>query len=158
MTEDQKQFMLEAIRLSFDGMESNDGGPFGCIIVKDGEIIGRGNNKVTSTNDPTAHAEIIAIRNACDHLHTFQLDDCELYTSCEPCPMCLGAIYWARPKKVYFACSRHDAAEIGFDDDFIYTELKNTIEERSIPMEQILRADALQVFKEWSRKDDKTTY
>ncbi|MFZ1676878.1 MAG: nucleoside deaminase, partial [Saprospiraceae bacterium] len=100
----------------------------------------------------------IAIRNACDHLHTFQLDDCELYTSCEPCPMCLGAIYWARPKKVYFACSRHDAAEIGFDDDFIYTELKITIEERTIPMEQILREDALQVFKIWSHKDDKVEY
>ncbi|MGB4849026.1 MAG: nucleoside deaminase, partial [Saprospiraceae bacterium] len=100
MTEDQKHFMHEAIRLASDGMKSNDGGPFGCIIVKDGEIIGRGNNKVTSTNDPTAHAEIIAIRNACDFLHTFQLDDCELYTSCEPCPMCLGAIYWARPAKV----------------------------------------------------------
>ncbi|HZV70584.1 MAG TPA: nucleoside deaminase [Saprospiraceae bacterium] len=158
MTEDQKQYMMEAIRLSSEGMKSNDGGPFGCVIVKDGEIIGRGNNKVTSTNDPTAHAEIIAIRNACDQLHTYELDDCELYTSCEPCPMCLGAIYWAHLKKIYFACSRFDASDIGFDDDFIYSELKKGIVDRTIPMEQLLRTEALDVFKEWTLKEDKTDY
>lgn len=150
--------MLEAIRLSSEGMSNNEGGPFGCVIVSNGKIVGTGHNKVTSTNDPTAHAEITAIRNACEHLDTFQLDNCELYTSCEPCPMCLGAIYWARIKKIYFACSRYDAASIGFDDDFIYTELKKGIIERSIPMEQMLYNEALLVFKEWDNKKDKINY
>ena len=112
MTREEK-FMQEAIALSRHGMENNHGGPFGCIIVKDDEIVGRGNNQVTSTNDPTAHAEVVAIRDACRNLGTFQLDDCEVYTSCEPCPMCLGAIYWARPKIIYFANNREDAATIG---------------------------------------------
>src|SRR4030095_1113397 len=123
MTEDQKKFMLEAIRLSSDGMNLDIGGPFGCVIVRNNEIIGRGNNQVTSTNDPTAHAEVTAIRNACRQLNTFQLEDCELYTSCEPCPMCLGAIYWSKIKKIYYACTRTDAASIGFSDDFIYNEI-----------------------------------
>ena len=116
--------MREAIRLSKEGMESGHGGPFGAVVVKDGEIIASGFNRVLSSNDPTAHAEVTAIREACQRLKHFQLDDCILYTSCEPCPMCLGAIYWARPKAVYYANTRKDAAEIGFDDDFIYRELE----------------------------------
>ena len=119
MNNEHQKFMRAAIELAQKGMSNNDGGPFGAVIVKDGEIVGRGNNKVSSTNDPTAHAEVVAIRDACAKLGTFQLDDCIVYTSCEPCPMCLGAIYWARPKKIYFACSREDAANIDFDDDFI---------------------------------------
>jgi guanine deaminase len=151
-------FMLEAIRLAEQGMNQNEGGPFGCVIVKDGLIIGRGNNKVISTNDPTAHAEITAIREACDHLHSFQLEGCEIYTSCEPCPMCLGAIYWARPAKVYFACTREDAAAIGFDDQFIYEEIDKSLASRSIPMEQLLYSEALEVFRAWSLKPDKIKY
>ena len=118
------EFMLRAIELSKNGLESGKGGPFGCVIVKDGKIIGEGNNQVTSTNDPTAHAEMVAIRNACKNINSFQLEGCEVYTSCEPCPMCLGAIYWARPDKIYFANNRSDAAEIGFDDAFIYDEIE----------------------------------
>src|SRR5882724_10201313 len=117
---DKKDFMREDIRLSFETMRSNTGGPFGAVIVKDGKIIARGYNKVVSTNDPTAHAEVVAIREACKFLKSFQLDGCEIYTSCEPCPMCMSAIYWARPDKVYYANSKSDAAKIGFDDDFIY--------------------------------------
>src|SRR5215216_7064030 len=116
MTAGELKFLERAIELSRQGMQNLQGGPFGCVIVKDGKIIGEGNNQVTTSNDPTAHAEVVAIRNACKNLNTFQLFDCEIYTSCEPCPMCMGAIYWARPKKVYFANTRNDAAEIGFDD------------------------------------------
>ncbi len=122
--------MMEAIALSQNGVRNNEGGPFGCIIVKDDTIVGRGNNKVTSSNDPTAHAEVVAIRDACKNLGTFQLEGCEIYTSCEPCPMCLGAIYWARPKVVYFANSRQDAANIGFDDSMIYEELGIDLDKR----------------------------
>src|ERR1700712_2774359 len=129
MTREQK-FMLEAIALSKNGITQNHGGPFGCVIVKDDVIVGRGNNKVTSTNDPTAHAEVVAIRDACKNLNTFQLDDCEIYTSCEPCPMCLGAIYWARPKVIYYANNREDAAAIGFDDSMIYEEFSVGLEKR----------------------------
>lgn len=154
----QKQFMYRAIELAQAGMNNNEGGPFGCVIVKEGIIIGEGNNKVTGTNDPTAHAEIVAIRNACQHLNSFQLEDCEIYTSCEPCPMCLGAIYWARPKAVFYACNRKDAAEIGFDDDFIYQQLDLTLDKRSIPMHQILREEGQDVFKQWRLKGDKTNY
>ncbi len=150
--------MRAAIALARNGMERNDGGPFGCIIVKDGVIIGRGNNKVTSTNDPTAHAEVVAIRDACQQLGSFQLDDCEIYTSCEPCPMCLGAIYWARPKKVYYGCTRHDAALIGFDDEFVYSEIELLPENRSIVMEQILQVEAQKVFDAWKEKEDKREY
>ena len=131
MTEQDRQFMTRAIELARNGVETNAGGPFGCVVVKDGEIVGEGNNRVTSTNDPTAHAEIIAIRDACKRLNSFQFDGCTIYTSCEPCPMCLGAIYWARPEKVFFACTRADAAAIGFDDDFIYKELEKTNDARA---------------------------
>lgn len=150
--------MEEAIALSQNGMDNNEGGPFGCIIVKGDEIVGRGNNKVSSTNDPTAHAEVTAIRDACNNLHTFQLSDCEIYTSCEPCPMCLGAIYWARPKVVYFANNRQDAADIGFDDSMIYDEMNASLEERKIPIISLGRENALKVFHLWKHKDDKTLY
>lgn len=150
--------MREAIRCSAHGMDNNEGGPFGAIVVKDGEIVGRGNNRVTSTNDPTAHAEVVAIRDACQRLGHFQLDDCILYTSCEPCPMCLGAIYWARPSKVYYACTRSDAAHIGFDDDMIYREIPMPVEQRHIAMQQLLREEALTVFRKWQEKTDKTVY
>ena len=154
----EERFMQEAILLSQHGMIKNEGGPFGCIIVKDDKIVGRGNNKVSSTNDPTAHAEVTAIRDACKTLGTFQLDDCEIYTSCEPCPMCLGAIYWARPKIVYYANNRTDAAAIGFDDSMIYDEMVVAIEKRKIPIIPISREAALKVFEEWKNKPDKTVY
>jgi tRNA(Arg) A34 adenosine deaminase TadA len=152
------EFIKEAIALSRKGMLNNDGGPFGCVIVKDGVIIGRGWNQVTSTNDPTAHAEVVAIRDACKQLGTFQLDGCEVYTSCEPCPMCMGAIYWARPKKVYFASTKNDAAEAGFDDSFIYEELALPIHSRKIAIECLGRDEAVEVFREWLNKKDKTAY
>lgn len=154
----EERFMHEAIQLSLHGMTNNEGGPFGCIIVKDDKIVGRGNNKVSSTNDPTAHAEVTAIRDACKNLGTFQLEGCEIYTSCEPCPMCLGAIYWARPKIVYYANNRTDAADIGFDDSMIYDEMTVAIEQRRIPIVPISRDAALKVFEEWKNKVDKTVY
>ena len=144
--------------MSKNGLESGKGGPFGCVIVKDGKIIGEGNNQVTSTNDPTAHAEMVAIRNACKNINSFQLEGCEVYTSCEPCPMCLGAIYWARPDKIYFANNRSDAAEIGFDDAFIYDEIGEKIENRKIQMEPLGRMEALEIFKQWKLKTDKIEY
>jgi len=153
-----KDFMSEAIKVAIKGMNANEGGPFGCIVVKNGEIIGRGNNKVTSTNDPTAHAEITAIRGACKTLNDFQLEGCIIYTSCEPCPMCLGAIYWARPDKVYYGSNQEDAAAIGFDDEFIYKEIPLPYEKRSIPFEQCGRDIALEAFKKWSEKEDKIEY
>ncbi len=145
MTREEK-FMLEAITLSRNGIMNNQGGPFGCVIVKDEEIVGRGNNRVTSSNDPTAHAEIVAIRDACQNLGSFQLDDCEIYTSCEPCPMCLGAIYWARPKIVYYANNRQDAAAIGFDDSMIYDEIIAELHLRKIPIIPIGREHALKIY------------
>jgi len=151
-------FMQEAIDLAKKNMESGNGGPFGAIVVKDGKIIGKGSNKVTSDNDPTAHAEITAIRNACKNLNSFQLDGCEIYTSCEPCPMCLGAIYWARPGKVYYAATKDDAADAGFDDEFIYKELATSIDQRQIPMKQLLRDKAQLVFEGWKKKEDKIEY
>jgi tRNA(Arg) A34 adenosine deaminase TadA len=154
----QPEFMRAAIRLSLAKMRANCGGPFGAIVVRHGKIIGRGWNQVTSTNDPTAHAEVTAIRAACQRLKTFQLDDCELYTSCEPCPMCLSAIYWARFKKVYYANTRKDAAKIQFDDDLIYREVARPISKRIIPMKQLLRPEALKVFAEWQTKKDKIHY
>jgi guanine deaminase len=154
----EETFMLEAIRHSMRGMENNEGGPFGCIVVKGEEVVGRGNNMVTSSNDPTAHAEVTAIRDACKNLNTFQLTDCEIYTSCEPCPMCLGAIYWARPKAVYYANTRTDAAGIGFDDSMIYDELSAPFEKRKIPIIQLGREEALKVFRAWQEKEDKTQY
>ena len=150
--------MREAIALSQNGINQNHGGPFGCVIVKGDKIVGRGNNKVTSTNDPTAHAEVVAIRDACKNLNTFQLEGCEVYTSCEPCPMCLGAIYWARPKVIYYANNRQDAADIGFDDSMIYDEMSAKIEDRRIPILSLGREEALKVFSEWMNKEDKTTY
>ena len=150
--------MQQAIDLSLQGINNNDGGPFGCVIVKDNEVIGRGNNKVTSSNDPTAHAEIVAIRNACANLNAFQLEGCEIYTSCEPCPMCLGAIYWARPKVVYYANTREDAAEIGFDDSMIYDEINSPVENRKIPILPLKRNDPLIVFNAWKEKENKTAY
>lgn len=150
--------MEEAIILAKQGMQKNEGGPFGAVIVKDGVIIGRGNNKVLSTNDPTAHAEVVAIKEACRHLNSFQLDGCILYTSCEPCPMCLGAIYWARLDKMYYACTKKDAAGIGFDDAFIYEELSLPLISRKIKGFELAREKGLEAFQLWKDKEDKTAY
>ncbi len=155
---EKESFMREAIKLSIDSMLAGNGGPFGAIIVKDGKIIARGFNKVTSTNDPTAHAEVVAIREACKVLNSFQLTGCELYTSCEPCPMCLGAIYWARPDKIYFANTKADAAAIGFDDQFIYKELELAIPDRNLITEQLLQEEAIIAFQKWQQKEDKIKY
>jgi tRNA(Arg) A34 adenosine deaminase TadA len=149
--------MQEAINLSIKNVD-NDGGPFGAVIVKDGKIIARGVNRVTSNNDPTAHAEVNAIREAAAHLGTFDLQGCEIYSSCEPCPMCLGAIYWARLDKLYFANTKLDAKNIDFDDSFIYEELDLPIEKRKIPTQQMLRKEALEAFNKWKNKTDKTEY
>jgi tRNA(Arg) A34 adenosine deaminase TadA len=154
----QTEFMQEAIRLSIENVTSGNGGPFGAVIVKDGKIIARGANGVTSTNDPTAHAEVVAIRNACKELGTFQLDGCEIYTSCEPCPMCLGAIYWARPDKMYFANTKKDAADINFDDQFIYEELELPYTNRKLTTEQFMREEALEAFRLWASSQDKIEY
>lgn len=150
--------MREAIRLADEGMQGGQGGPFGCVIVRAGNIVGRGQNRVTSTNDPTAHAEVTAIRDACAKLQTYQLTDCELFTSCEPCPMCLAAIYWARIPTVYFGNTRQDAAAIGFDDDFIYQQVPLPPEKRAIKMTPLLRAEAQASFKGWAAKTDKISY
>ncbi len=150
--------MAEAIRLSKIGSRTNKGGPFGAVIVKNGKIIAQGFNMVTSKNDPTDHAEIVAIRNACKKINNFDLSGCELYTSCEPYPMCLGAIYWARLDKIYYANTKKDAAKIGFDDNFIYQELKRPLSKRKIPIQQIMRKEALKIFKEWNKKSDKIKY
>jgi guanine deaminase len=158
MTEQDKEFMRRAIKLAQNGIDAGQGGPFGAVVVRDGKIIGEGCNRVTSTNDPTAHAEVVAIREACKNLNDFQLEDCTIYTSCEPCPMCLGAIYWARPKQMFFACSREDAAAVGFDDDFIYDEIARPIEERRIKSINFLREEGLRVFENWADKLDKTVY
>ena len=154
----QLEFMRAAIRLSLAKMRANCGGPFGAVVVREGKIIARGWNRVTSANDPTAHAEVTAIRAACKKLKTFRLDDCELYTSCEPCPMCLAAIYWARFKKVYYANTRQDAARIRFDDELIYREVARPVARRKIPMRQLLRPEALKVFDEWQAKTDRIHY
>ncbi len=158
MSKTKEKFMLEAIKLANDGMNSGKGGPFGAIVVQDGKIIGRGNNRVTTSNDPTAHAEVVAIRDACKNINSFQLENCEIYTSCEPCPMCLGAIYWARPKAVYYAADKIDAANAGFDDAFIYQEIATPINNRKIPMNQLLQKNAQIVFKKWTKKVDKIEY
>lgn len=151
-------FLREAIRLAREGMEAGKGGPFGAVIVRDGQIVGQGSNEVLLTNDPTAHAEVVAIRNACRNLGHFQLDGCTLYTSCEPCPMCLGAIYWARPSRIVYACLHSDAAKAGFDDHFIYQEIDKPREQRRIPMQQLLQNEAWTVFEQWMEKNDKTLY
>jgi guanine deaminase len=151
-------FMQEAIQRAVDNVRSGQGGPFGAIVVKDGRVIATGTNLVTAANDPTAHAEVTAIREACRALGTFQLTGCEIYTSCEPCPMCLGAIYWARPDRVYFAATASDAAEAGFDDSFIYEELKRPRRERGIPFEPVMREAGLEPFREWMQKNDRVRY
>jgi tRNA(Arg) A34 adenosine deaminase TadA len=154
----KKEFMREAGELSRSNIKEKNGGPFAAVVVKDGKIIARGTNRVTSINDPTAHAEVMAIREACGVLGSFQLTGCDLYTSCEPCPMCLGAIYWARPDHVYFANTRNDAAEIGFDDLFIYEEIQKPPSERKIPMIHIEDASAAAAFKEWTTMSDRIRY
>lgn len=151
-------FLEKAIELSKKGMLAGDGGPFGCIIVKDGEIIGQGWNQVLVNCDPTAHAEMVAIRNACHHLQSFQLTGCDMYASCEPCPMCLGAIYWARPARVFYANTKEQAAAIHFDDSFIYQELTLPDTEKSIPLIHMPNDKARNVFQLWEAKEDKTGY
>jgi guanine deaminase len=150
--------MRKAIGISLRTMRRGDGGPFGAVVVRKGKIVGKGWNRVTSANDPTAHAEIEAIRDACRRLKTFQLTDCELYTSCEPCPMCLSAMYWARLRCVYYGNTRKDAAAIDFDDDFIYREIPLSIGKRKLPMRQLMRKEALVAFREWKEKADKICY
>ncbi len=157
MTREEK-FMMEAIALSEKAVENNEGGPFGCIVVKDDVIIGKGHNKVLSTNDPTAHAEVMAIRDACKNIGSFQLDGCEIYTSCEPCPMCLGAIYWARPSVVYYGNTKDDAASIGFDDAMIYEETIIDPESRKIPSINICRSEAIKIFKNWITANNKSLH
>jgi tRNA(Arg) A34 adenosine deaminase TadA len=151
-------FMARAIQLSIDNVQSGRGGPFGAVVVRDGAIIGEAANQVTATNDPTAHAEVLAIRGACQKLATFDLEGCEIYTSCEPCPMCLGAIYWARLARVYFANADADASQIGFDDSLIYREIAQPRAQRKIPMIQMMREEALAAFRAWESKPNKIEY
>jgi guanine deaminase len=151
-------FMARAIQLSIDNVDSGRGGPFGAVVVKDGAIIAEGVNLVTSTNDPTAHAEVLVIREACRKLGAFDLEGCEIYSSCEPCPMCLGAIYWARLSRIYFANADADASKIGFDDSEIYHELAQPLSQRRIPMIQMMREQALLAFRAWENKPDKIAY
>lgn len=155
---EKEKIMQRAIELSIKGSSEGKGGPFGAVVVKNGVIVGEGHNQVISTNDPTAHAEVVAIREACKNLGTFQLSDCELYTSCEPCPMCLGAIYWARPARVYFANTREDAAIAGFDDAFIYDEIPLPLAERKIEMIPLGREEAQKAFQLWSEQTNKIDY
>ncbi len=150
--------MREAIRLSVENVEQGRGGPFAAVIVKEGKIIATGVNEVTASNDPTAHAEVVAIRNACRELESFQLDGCEIYTSCEPCPMCLGAIYWARPDKLFYGNTKSDAAEILFDDQFIYDEIGKPVSERKLFTRQLLAAEAMVAFTKWKESDKKISY
>ncbi|WP_279298888.1 nucleoside deaminase [Paraflavisolibacter caeni] len=158
MTKDEEKFLHRAIELSRQGMQNHKGGPFGCVIVKDGQIIGEGCNEVLQENDPTAHAEVVAIRNACKNLGSFQLTDCDVYSSCEPCPMCLGAIYWARPRRVIFANTKGDAAAINFDDQFIYDEIEKESIQRVIPFIHFPQQSALDVFRDWMDKEEKLVY
>ncbi|HEY4065212.1 MAG TPA: nucleoside deaminase [Puia sp.] len=151
-------YLRQAIELAREGINGGMGGPFGCIIVKDGVVIGKGCNRVTSTNDPTAHAEVVAIRDACHHLHDYQLTDCDVYASCEPCPMCLGALYWARPRRVVFASTRDEAAEAGFDDALIYREISLAPGERKIPFVQRSLAEAAALFMLWKEKGNRKLY
>jgi len=151
-------FMARAIQLSLDNVLSGKGGPFGAVIVQNGKIVAEGVNRVTASNDPTAHAEVVAIREACATLRTFELTDCEIYTSCEPCPMCLGAIYWARLARVYYGNLASDASQIGFDDSFIYREIAQVVRKRSIPMVPMMREQALAAFRAWQDKPNKIPY
>jgi guanine deaminase len=153
-----ESFMREAIRLSIENVKNGTGGPFGAVIVKDGTIIASGTNRVTTNNDPTAHAEVIAIRKACEVLKSFQLRGCEIYCSCEPCPMCLGAIYWARPDKIFYANSKEDAARIKFDDQFIYDEIALPPNKRKVFTKQLLREEALEAFTKWTTSANKIEY
>jgi guanine deaminase len=155
---EREDFMREAIRLSITNVEKAIGGPFGAVVVKNGKIIARGANSVTVTNDPTAHAEVVAIREACKVLNNFQLEGCEIYTSCEPCPMCLGAIYWARPDKLFYANSKEDASAVDFDDKFIYEELAKPIEQRKLFTQRMLNDEAIEAFKKWNESPMKTEY
>jgi len=157
LTEQNKRFMREAIRLANESVERG-GGPFGAVIVKDGEIIAGSSNSVTIDNDPTAHAEVNTIRQACRKLNTFDLSGCEIYTSCEPCPMCLGAIYWARLGRIFYGNTRKDARDINFADDFIYEELERPMDDRTVPVIPLLREEALATFRMWEKKADKTEY
>ncbi len=150
--------MAEAIRLATDNVTSGRGGPFAAVVVLNGDIIARGTNLVTSTHDPTAHAEVVAIRRACEAVHSFQLHDCELYTTCEPCPMCLGAIYWARLPRLFYGSTRDDAAGAGFDDSFIYDEIGRPLSGRRIAMQNLMRAESLSVFQEWRAFQSKIAY
>ncbi|MDT0675431.1 nucleoside deaminase [Autumnicola musiva] len=158
MKKTHEDFLKQAIALAEKGMDEGAGGPFGAVIVKDNEIIAEAYNRVTSTKDPTAHAEVVAIRKACEKLNDFQLDGCILYTSCEPCPMCLGAIYWARPDEVYYALDRDDAAEIGFDDQFIYDEIEKDMGSRRIKFVKMAREEGLHVFQKWQQKANRIEY
>lgn len=155
---DDNAFMARAIRLSVENVRAGRGGPFGCVIVKDGSVVAEGVNQVTATNDPTAHAEVLAIRRACQKLGCFELRGCDLYTSCEPCPMCLSAIYWARIDRVYFASLAADAAKIGFDDSAIYGEIAKPRSERKIPMVQMMREESLATFRAWEENPGKILY
>jgi len=157
-TDIDRKFLRQAIELAKQGIEAGAGGPFGCIIVKDGEVIGKGANQVTSTNDPTAHAEVVAIRDACRRLGNYQLTDCDVYTSCEPCPMCLGALYWARPRRVVYASTRDEAAGAGFDDAIIYMEINIAAGERKIPFDYQALEEATALFGLWKEKGDKRLY
>ena len=154
----QPEYMTRAVELALENVRSGQGGPFAAVVARNGRLIAEGVNRVTAMNDPTAHAEVLAIRRACDALGTWQLTGCELYTTCEPCPMCLGAVYWARVDRVYFACSRDDAAAAGFDDSLIYQELARPLPERLIPMEPLMRADALAIFAAWKIQSAKVPY
>jgi tRNA(Arg) A34 adenosine deaminase TadA len=159
ITDREKHFMYLAIEESRAGMEAGHGGPFGCVIVRGDAIVGKGHNRVLESKDPTAHAEVVAIRDACTNLNSFQLTGCEVYCSCEPCPMCFGALYWARPEKIFYANTKNDAAAIGFDDAFIYEQLKITdAEQREIPLYQIDLEDALTVFEKWKNMPGKGLY
>lgn len=153
-----QEFMRRAIALAMENVRTGSGGPFAAVIAKGGQIIAEGANRVTATNDPTAHAEVVAIREACRKLGDFQLAGCDLYTTCEPCPMCLGAIYWARPARVYYACVAADAAAAGFDDAFIYEELNRRQADRRVPMQQLLREESLPIFAAWLQQEKKTLY
>lgn len=158
VTEKDIIYLKQAIEVAREGIENGVGGPFGCIIVRNGIVVGKGCNAVTSTNDPTAHAEVVAIRDACRRIGGYQLTDCEVYTSCEPCPMCLGALYWARPARVVFAANRDDAATAGFDDDFIYREINLPMEERKIPFDHQFLKEAIALFEIWGEKGNKKLY
>jgi len=158
ISKEENDFLERAIEISREGMKKGEGGPFGCVIVKDNKIIAEGNNRVTSASDPTAHAEVVAIREACKKLNDYQLTGCDIYTSCEPCPMCLGAIYWARPRRVIFANTRQQAAAIDFDDDFIYKEINSDPESRRIPFIHFPHDKALEVFSEWKEWEGRKKY